>query len=283
MSTTSVPFSLPHAQAGAGRITAPPPQPEHPLLQPRLERRPALQDPPDAPAGARQPRPLGQLDRLPHAAASPRPTCSAPGRSWPLPSRPLREVEPNLFVLNPLAVPLYGKPGRWPLTSVSSASRSGAPCAGWASERPDQLGLQPGRRVIAGTLGEETLIYYCVDEYTAFSGVASQPWPTSKSNSCASADLVIVSADLLYASKCEASTRTRSWSATASTSTTSAKALDPATLVPESRRPAQAGHRFLRPDRRLGRCRAAWREVARHFSDGSLVVAGQGRPPTCRP
>ena len=40
--------------------------------------------------------------------------------------------------------------------------------------RPINWVFNPAAGVIAGALGEEKVIYYCVDEYTAFSGVASQ-------------------------------------------------------------------------------------------------------------
>ena len=86
----------------------------------------------------------------------------------------MREVEPNLFVLSPLAIPAYGIP------AMRAVNRS---CSGAQVRRAmRKLGFatainwvfNPAAGVIAGALGEEMLIYYCVDEYTAFTGVAGR-------------------------------------------------------------------------------------------------------------
>src|SRR5436305_1840808 len=98
------------------------------------------------------------------------------GRAWKklmAARQPLREVEPNLFVLNPLAIPAYGLTAarivnRWWLRSqVKRAMRK------LGFQRPINWVFNPAAAVIAGTLGEELLIYQCVDEYSAFSGVTS--------------------------------------------------------------------------------------------------------------
>src|SRR5687768_8394374 len=85
--------------------------------------------------------------------------------------QPLREVEPNLFVLNPLAIPAYGlgivrSLNRWWLRA--QLRRAMRPLN---FRRPINWVFNPTAAVIAGTLGEEELIYHCVDEYSAFSGV----------------------------------------------------------------------------------------------------------------
>ncbi len=82
---------------------------------------------------------------------------------------PLREVEPNIFTLNPLAIPAYGNPGvrafnrgflRWQVKRAMRRLRFNH-VINWV--------FNPAASVIAGQLGEETVIYYCVDEYTAVS------------------------------------------------------------------------------------------------------------------
>src|SRR6266511_428128 len=87
---------------------------------------------------------------------------------------PLREVEPNIFTLNPLAIPAYGNPGvrafnrgflRWQVKRAMRRLRFNH-VINWV--------FNPAASVIAGQLGEETVIYYCVDEYTAFTGVDSK-------------------------------------------------------------------------------------------------------------
>jgi glycosyltransferase involved in cell wall biosynthesis len=112
----------------------------------------------------------------------------------------LREVEPNLFVLNPLALPLYGRFGRWfnqrfLRFQVKHTMRK------LSMKRPLNWVFNPAAAVIAGKLGEEKVIYYCVDEYSAFSNVPSKHIADLEEQLLRRSDLVIVSADLLYQSK----------------------------------------------------------------------------------
>jgi hypothetical protein len=48
--------------------------------------------------------------------------------------------------------------------------------------------------VVAGALGEEQILYYCVDEYTEFSGVSSTSLAELEQQLLRQSDLVIVSA-----------------------------------------------------------------------------------------
>src|SRR5262245_55432915 len=121
---------------------------------------------------------------------------------------PLREVEPNIFALNPLAIPAYGNPRvrafnrkflRW---QVRRAMRR------LGFERAINWVFNPAASVIAGELGEETVIYYCVDEYTAFTGVDSDSLAELERQLMRRSDFVIVSADRLYQSKAPFNPRT---------------------------------------------------------------------------
>lgn len=115
-------------------------------------------------------------------------------------ANPLQEVEPNLFVLNPLALPVYGSLGqalnrpllRW---QVKSAMRQ------LGFHRPINWVFNPAAGVVAGHLGEERLIYYCVDEYTAFRGVSTQALTALERQVLQRADLVVTSAEQLYQAK----------------------------------------------------------------------------------
>lgn len=115
--------------------------------------------------------------------------------------QPVREVEPNIFVFNPLAIPAYG------VGAVRAFNRHFL-C--WQVRRAmKRLGFRrainwvfnPAAAVIAGGLGEEAVIYHCVDEYTAFSGVSSSGLAALEEGLLRRADFVIVSADRLYQSK----------------------------------------------------------------------------------
>jgi len=89
----------------------------------------------------------------------------------------------------------------------------------------------PSAAVVAGALNEDFLIYHCVDEYTAFSGVSSQFQSELEEQLMLRADLVVVSSDLLFQSKAKHNSNTvlvRHGVDHAHFS----RALDPATPVP---------------------------------------------------
>lgn len=121
---------------------------------------------------------------------------------------PLREPERNIFVLNPLAVPVYGQQRIHDLNrrllrfQVKRAMRQ------LGFQRPINFVFNPAAAVVAGALGEKQLIYYCVDEYTQFSGVSSTSLAELEQQLLRQADLVIVSAERLYESKKKTNPRT---------------------------------------------------------------------------
>ena len=185
-----------------------------------------------------------------------------------------REVEPNLFVLNPLAIPAYGK--SW----VRSVNR-------WWLRRQVKRGMRrlgfkrainwvfnPAAAIIAGALGEDLLLYHCVDEYSAFSGVDAGAMANLEEGLLRRADVVIVSADILRETKSPFNPHTvlvrhgvdfdhfR-------------KALDPATVVP----PEIAN--LPRPIIGFFGLIADWvdvdlmAKVAKAYPSGSLVVLGK--------
>jgi glycosyltransferase involved in cell wall biosynthesis len=121
---------------------------------------------------------------------------------------PISEPEPNIFVLNPLAIPAYGRPSIRDLNRRLLRFQVRRAMRQLGFERPINWVFNPAAAVIAGHLGEELLIYYCVDEYTAFSGVSSQSLAELEEQLLKRADLVIVSADLLYKSKARLNPRT---------------------------------------------------------------------------
>lgn len=188
---------------------------------------------------------------------------------------PLREVEPNLFVLSPLAIPAYGVPAMRAINrellrfQVLRAMRKlgFANVINWI--------FNPAASVIAGAVGEQQLIYYCVDEYTAFSDVPTESLVLMERELLHKAALVIVSAERLYQSKKGENPNTvlvRHGVDHAHFS----QALRPETLVPSEiaslPRPI-IGY--------FGLMAADWIDielmvrVAKHFSNGSLVLLGK--------
>jgi glycosyltransferase involved in cell wall biosynthesis len=141
--------------------------------------------------------------------------------------------------------------------------------------RPINWVFNPAAAVLAGTLGEDRVVYYCVDEYTAFAGVPSEALIDLERGLCRRADLVVVSAERLLRSKGPYNPRTvlvrhgvdfdhfR-------------QALDPATAVP-----AEIANLPKPVIGYFGLMSADWVDVplleavARHFSGGSLVLIGK--------
>lgn len=122
--------------------------------------------------------------------------------------RPMREVEPNLFVLNPVAIPAYGRAwarglNRWCLRAqVKRAMRR------LRFSRPINWVFNPAAAVIAGTLGEEMVVYHCVDEYSAFSGVSPRSMADLEAKLLAQSRLVITSSRRLFVVKRRANPQT---------------------------------------------------------------------------
>lgn len=187
---------------------------------------------------------------------------------------PIREVEPNIFIFNPLAIPAYGSAParefnrrflRW---QVKRAMRQ------LKFSRPINFIFNPPAALIAGALGEERLIYYCVDEYKAFTGVAANSLAEMEERLCRIADLVVVSADELYKSKARFNPNTRLIRHGVDFEHFR-RALDPSTEVPMEvaslPRPVIGFHGLI----------ADWIDleliarVARTFAEGSIALVGK--------
>jgi glycosyltransferase involved in cell wall biosynthesis len=123
-------------------------------------------------------------------------------------AQPVREVEKNIFVLNPIAIPAYGVPAMQAVNRQLLRLQVRAAMRRLHFSRPINWVFNPAAAVVAGALGEDVLVYYCVDEYTAFSGVAQQSLIDLERGLLRKADLVIVSADRLLQSKQRENPRT---------------------------------------------------------------------------
>jgi glycosyltransferase involved in cell wall biosynthesis len=208
------------------------------------------------------------------------PTASAAdlGRAWrklKAAASPLTEPVPNLHVLSPLAVPAWGSPAVRAFNRTVLRGQVRRAMRKLRFRRPINWVFNPAAAVLAGSLGEDRVIYYCVDEYTAFAGVPSESLIELERGLLRRADLVVVSAERLLRSKGPYNRRTvlvrhgvdfdhfRT-------------ALDPATDVPADirhlPRPVIGYFGLMSPD---------WvdvpllQAVARHFAGGSLVLLGK--------
>lgn len=189
-------------------------------------------------------------------------------------TQPIREVEPNIFVVNPLAIPAYGSPAIQAINRQLIRFRVRAAMRRLGFRRPINWIFNPAAEVIAGSLADDLLIYHCVDEYTAFSGVRAESLAEMERRLLRRADLVIVSAELLYQSKAKGNPRTVLVRHGVDLEHFR-KALDARTQVPAS----IAG--LPRPIIGFFGLIADWVDVgvmarvAEHFSGGSLVVLGK--------
>lgn len=113
----------------------------------------------------------------------------------------IREVEKNLFVLNPLSIPAFGNRMLRGLNSRSLRWQVRRAMRRLRFMNPVNWVFNPAAGVLAGSLGEQEIVYYCVDEYTAFHGVDSAALGAIEQDLIAKAHLVIVSAEKLLHSK----------------------------------------------------------------------------------
>ncbi len=189
-------------------------------------------------------------------------------------AEPIREVEPNIFVLNPLAIPAYGIP------FMQRVNRELLKLQVWRAM--DKFGFRrvvnwvfnPTAAVVAGTLSEDLVVYYCVDEFTAFSGISPQLVALEQSL-IKKADLVIVSSDKLLATKSAHNPRT--------VLVRHGVAYDHfrKALAPETEVPAEIKDLPKPVIGYFGLMAEDWIDidlmvhVAKHFSQGSMVLLGK--------
>src|SRR5579871_2262524 len=78
---------------------------------------------------------------------------------------PIREVERNIFVLNPIAIPAYGSEFMSAINRGLVRRQILGAMRKLGFTRPVNWVFNPAGAVVAGSLGEEKLIYYCVDAF----------------------------------------------------------------------------------------------------------------------
>jgi glycosyltransferase involved in cell wall biosynthesis len=120
---------------------------------------------------------------------------------------PVREVEPNIFVLAPLAIPAYGVPAIQKVNRELLKLQVYRAMKKLGFRRVVNWVFNPTAAVVAGSLSESLVVYYCVDEFTAFSGIPAQLVALEKTL-IEKADLVIVSSEKLRKAKSQHNPRT---------------------------------------------------------------------------
>jgi glycosyltransferase involved in cell wall biosynthesis len=189
-------------------------------------------------------------------------------------AEPIKEVEPNLFVLSPLSIPAYGIPAIQAFNSRSLRWQIKRALRKLKFVNLINYVFLPSAAHLAGTLGEDYILYHCVDEYSQFSDIPTEPIARMERELLKKSDLVIVSAETLYKTKIEHNAQTHLIRHGVDYKHFST-ALDDATEIPE------AIKNLPRPVIGLYGLIADWidvellEKVARHFSNGSLVVIGK--------
>lgn len=111
----------------------------------------------------------------------------------------ITEPWPNLHVLGPMAVPAFGSFARLINSSVFRSQILRA-MKKLDFERPISWSFLPSSAPVSGTLGEELVIYHCVDEFSAFTGAPAEI-EKMEASLARRADLVLVSAERLRTAK----------------------------------------------------------------------------------
>jgi glycosyltransferase involved in cell wall biosynthesis len=115
-------------------------------------------------------------------------------------TRGVREVEKNIFVLAPLVLPLYGALARR-INGVLLRAEVRVAMRHLGFRRPISWSYLPASAPVSGRLGEELVIYQCVDEFSAFSDANGRQIAELERRLLERADLVITSAERLRENK----------------------------------------------------------------------------------
>ncbi len=115
--------------------------------------------------------------------------------------RGCRPVAEGISLFCPLVIPFHGyRLARWVNRHLLAWSLRRA-CRKLGFTNPITLTFVPSSADVVGRLGERLIVYYCVDEYSQFSGTDQTAMLEMERRLIEKSDLVIVSAERLYATK----------------------------------------------------------------------------------
>jgi glycosyltransferase involved in cell wall biosynthesis len=114
----------------------------------------------------------------------------------------LYEVEENIFVVSPLAVPSYRSPLMRRVNEMVVGASVRTAMRRLAFRRPLVYTFVPASVWVADQLGAEHLVYHCVDEYSAFAG-AGEEIRSLEAELLQRSDLVIACSEPLRAAKAQ--------------------------------------------------------------------------------
>lgn len=188
--------------------------------------------------------------------------------------KPVEEVEPNLFVMNPFTIPAYGNSVIKAMNARSLRWQIKRMMRHLGFKNPINYTFLPSAALLARQLGEDYLIYHCVDEYAAFSDIQAAPILELERELLQKSDLVVVSAEKLLEDKQHENPNThliRHGTDWAHFRTALDENLELPDDVANLRRPIIGFHGLL----------ADWidfellKKIAENFSHGSVVLVGK--------
>lgn len=112
-----------------------------------------------------------------------------------------RKAAENISVFSPLVIPFHGSRLARRINRRLLAWSVRRECRKLGFKNPITLSFVPTSAGIAGSLGESAVIYYCVDEYSEFTGTDKAAMLDMERRLMERSDLVIVSASRLYETK----------------------------------------------------------------------------------
>jgi glycosyltransferase involved in cell wall biosynthesis len=113
----------------------------------------------------------------------------------------LQEVEPDIHVLSPLALPIFGSGAARQINRAALRLQIARAMRRLGFARPVVWTFLPSAEWVARSLDPALLIYHCVDEFSAFSDAPSRAISEAEARLVAVSDLVITSAERLFQAK----------------------------------------------------------------------------------
>jgi glycosyltransferase involved in cell wall biosynthesis len=120
----------------------------------------------------------------------------------------VREVERNIWVLAPLAIPLYGSEAVRVTNRALLRAQVLRAMRRLQFQRPISWSYLPASAPVVGTLGEELVVYQCVDEFSAFADTNGRQIAELERRLLQKADIVITSAERLQENKAKLNANT---------------------------------------------------------------------------
>lgn len=120
----------------------------------------------------------------------------------------LNHVEENIWIFTPLVLPFHGLRLARVINQILLIMMIRLLCLWLGFSKPIIWTFVPSSADVVGHLGEKLAIYHCVDEYSQFSDASQKVISNLEEKLLKKSNVVIVSANKLYESKCQINSNT---------------------------------------------------------------------------